>query len=90
MLLALAADRRSASFFSRERTAIAIGISRHELDVALQCLLDSGLVDHRPWRIGARDGVWQLLQPPPRRKPERALRKLSAADVLRNLGFGTR
>jgi hypothetical protein len=90
VLLALAADRRGASFFSRERMALAIGISRHELDLALQGLLDNGLVDHRPWRIGARDGVWQLLPPPQRRQPERALRELSVAEVLQNLGFGPR
>jgi len=90
VLLALAADRRGASFFSRERMAVRLGISRHEVDAALQRLLDSGLVDHQPWRAGVRDGVWQLLPPPPRRGPYRALRELSAADVLRSLGFGPR
>ena len=87
VLLALAADRRGASFFSRERMAQALGISRHEVDVPLQRLLDVELVDHRPWRAGARDGVWQLLQPSPRRQPDRSQQMLTAADVLRNLGF---
>ena len=87
VLLALAADRRGASFFSRQRMAQALGMSRHEVDVALQRLLDAGLVDHRPWRTGVRDGVWQLLQPAPRQEPERARQVLTAADVLRNLGF---
>ena len=87
VLLALAADRRGASFFSRERMALALGMSRHEVDVALERLLDTGLVDHRPWRAGVRDGVWQLLQPSPRREPERSRQVLTAADVLRNLGF---
>jgi hypothetical protein len=88
VLLALAADRRGASFFSRDRMAGRLGISRHDVDSALQRLLDSGLVDHRPWRPGVRDGVWQLLPPPTRRGPDRALRGLSASDVLRSLGFG--
>ncbi|HMV39954.1 MAG TPA: hypothetical protein PKX14_14275 [Thauera aminoaromatica] len=90
VLLALAADRRGASFFSRDRMAVAVGISRHEVDAALQRLLDCGLVDHRPWRTGARDGVWQLLPLPLRQAPHRALRELSAAEVLRSLGFEPR
>jgi hypothetical protein len=90
VLLALAADRRGASFFSRERMAVALGMSRHEVDGALQRLLDSNLVAHRPWRPGAIDGVWQLLPPPQRSPPARAGRELSAADVLRSLGFGPR
>lgn len=87
VLLAIAADRRGASFFSRDRMAAALGMTRHQVDVALQRLLDAGLVDLRPWRNGGRDGVWQLLPPPSRRPPERARQALSAADVLRNLGF---
>ena len=87
VLLALAADRRGASFFGRERMAQALGMSRHEIDVALERLLDAGLVDHRPWRVGVPDGVWQLLQPSPRRTPERSRQVLTAADLLRNLGF---
>ncbi len=87
VLLALAADRRGASFFSRERMTQALGMTRHEVDVALERLLDAGLVDHRPWRAGVRDGVWQLLQPAPRREPQRSRQVLAAADVLRNLGF---
>jgi hypothetical protein len=87
VLLALAADRRGASFFSRERMAIALGMTRHEVDAALQRLVDCGLVDHRPWRHGADDGVWQLLPPPIRHEPARAQRELSAAEVLASLGF---
>ena len=88
VLLALAADRRGASFFGRDRIAIALGMTRHEVDQALQRLLDAGLVAHRPWRTGVHDGVWQLLPPPVRRTPERSRRVLTAADVLRSLGFG--
>ena len=90
VLLALAADRRGVSFFSRERMAKALALSRHEVDVGLQRLLDAGLVDHRPWRVGVRDGVWQLLPPPRRREPERSRQALTAADVLRSLGFQPR
>ena len=87
VLLALAADRRGASFFSRDRMAQSLGMTRHEVDVALQRLLDARLVDHRPWRAGVPDGVWQLLQPSPRRQPQRSHQVLTAADVLRSLGF---
>lgn len=87
VLMALAADRRGVSFFGRQRMALALGMSRHEVDGALQRLLDAGLVDHRPWRAGARDGVWQLLPPPLRQEPERARQVLTAADVLRSLGL---
>ena len=90
VLFALAADRRGASFFGRDRMAVVLGMSRHEVDVALQRLVDSGLVDHRPWRAGVSDGVWQLLPPPARRQPDRARQTLSAADVLRSLGFEPR
>ncbi len=34
-----------------------------------------------------RDGVWQLLPPPARQEPDRARQVLSAANVLRSLGF---
>lgn len=87
VLLALAADRRGASFFNRERMAVVLGMSRHEVDVALQRLLDAWLVDLRPWRVGRGDGVWQLLPPPRRREPTRSRQALTAADVLRSLGF---
>lgn len=87
VLLALAADRRGASFFSRSRMAESLGMSRHEVDVALQRLLDADIVAMRPWRDGGRDGVWQLLPPPPRRSATRARDTLSVAEVLRSLGF---
>lgn len=90
VLLALAADRRGASFFNRERMAVVLGMSRHEVDVALQRLLDAGLVDLRPWRVGSGDGVWQLLPLPRRREVQRSRQALTAADVLRSLGFDQR
>jgi len=64
-----------------------LGMSRHEVDVALQRLLDADIVAMRPWRDGSRDGVWQLLPPPPRRSATRARETLSVAEVLRSLGF---
>ena len=87
VLLSLAADRRGASFFRRERMALALGMSRYEVDVALQRLLDAELVALRPWHLGGRDGVWQLLPPPRRCEPERSRQVLTAADVLRSLGY---
>jgi hypothetical protein len=87
LMLALAADRRGASFFGRDRMAQALGMSRHEVDQALQCLLDAGIVALRPWRPRCVDGVWQLLPLPQRRSPTRALCTLAAADILRSLGF---
>jgi hypothetical protein len=87
VLLALAADRRGVSFFGRDRMAAALGISRYEVDEALQRLLDAGLVAHRPWRAGVRDGVWQLVPPPMRRTHKRSRQVLTAGDVLRTLGF---
>lgn len=89
LLLALAADRRGVSFFSREKMARALDLTRHEVDVALQRLLDAEVVDHRPWREGSRDGVWQILPTPMRRQSERTVGVFTAADVLRSLGFGT-
>lgn len=87
MLLALAADRRGVSFYSRDRMADALGMTRHEIDQALQRLLDAELVAHRPWRAGVRDGVWQLLPTPPRQPPARTRGTATAADVLRTLRF---
>ena len=88
VLLAIAADRRGASFFSRDRMAAALGMTQHQVDLALQRLHDAGPVDLRPWRNGGRDGAWQHLRPSPRQQPDRARQALSVADVLRNLGFG--
>jgi hypothetical protein len=62
-LLALAADRRGASFYSRARMAERLGLARPALDAALTRLLANGLVAHRPWRDAHLDGVWQLLPP---------------------------
>lgn len=87
VLLAIAADRRGASFFSRDRMAVALGLTRFEVDQGLQRLLDAGLVDHRPWRVGGRDGVWQLLPPPARQQSVRSGQPLTAAAVLRSLGL---
>jgi hypothetical protein len=67
--------------------AVVLGMSRHQVDDALQRLLDAGLVDQRPWRVGGCDGVWQLLQPSSRREAPRARHVLTAADLLRSLGF---
>lgn len=85
-LLALAADQRGASFFARVRMAAALAMDVERVDRALDQLIGLRLVALRPWRPGGRDGVWQLL-PVPRRDAQRSLRILSAADILRQMGF---
>lgn len=86
LLLALAADRRGASYYSRGRMADSLGIDVERVDRALERLLDAGLVDLRPWRTGSRDGVWQIL-PVERCATARAGKCMSVADLLRSLGL---
>ena len=69
--LALAADRRGASFYRRESMAFALGMQRVELDRCLARLCELGLVAQRPWKEGLDDGVWQLLPLPKRRQQRR-------------------
>jgi hypothetical protein len=64
VLLALAADRHGASFYRRDTMALALSMTRSELDQAIERLLELGLVDHRPWTPRGPDGVWQLLPLP--------------------------
>lgn len=85
LLLALAADRRGASYFSRGRMADSLGMDVDRVDRALETLLDAGLVDLRPWRAGGRDGVWQIL-PVERSVSARSATCMSVADLLRSLG----
>jgi len=87
VLLMLAADRRGASWYGRERMADLLGMNRVDVDEALEQLLGAGLVECRPWRPQAADGVWQLVPVTPRRQLRREERALSAADLLRSLGF---
>jgi len=95
VLLALAADRQGASFFSRRRMANDLRLTRAALDAALSRLVDLGLVAHRPWRPGQADGVWQLLplpdaDPAPTaqaRAPRGKGEPMSIAAVLAQLGF---
>ena len=87
VLLMLAADRRGASYYGRERMADLLGMSRADIDDALNQLLDAGLVEYRPWRQGGVDGVWQLVPVTPRHQAPRQERALSAAELLRGLGF---
>lgn len=86
LLLALAADRRGASYYSRARMADRLGIDIGRVDRAVDRLLALGLVALRPWRTGQRDGVWQLL-PVERHISVRAGACMSVADLLRSLGF---
>ena len=91
VLLALAADRRGASFYGRERMARELKLTRRDLDQALERLLERGLVAHRPWRAGQPDGVWQLLPLPERAIhppcPPRGGAPQSIAELLGYLGL---
>jgi len=88
LLLALAADRRGASFYGREKMAIALSIPRPQIDRALARLLQLRLVEHRPWSDGHPDGVWQLMPISPRRTAQRQSGNSPTAisDLLRSLG----
>ena len=89
LLLALAADRRGASYYSRARMADRLGMDRPSVDRALDRLLELGMVALKPWRSGQSDGVWQLLpveQPITTRSGE----GMSIADLLQSLGFAPR
>lgn len=86
LLLALAADRHGASFYSRGRMGDALAIDVGRVDRALDRLLALDLVALRPWRPGGRDGVWQLL--PVERQPGQPRGGvMHIAELLRSLGF---
>jgi hypothetical protein len=87
VLLALAADRHGASFYSRERMADKLGIRRSRVDQALNRMLELRLVAHRPWRQGNPDGIWQLLPLPPSTRQPRGGQPVSIGDLCRSLGF---
>lgn len=86
-LLALAADRHGASYYGRVRMAQRLGMAVARVDRALERLRDHGLVDHRPWRHGDPDGVWQLTPMPPRDGPRPAAGAARIGDVLAQLGI---
>ena len=66
LFLALAADRRGASYWNRGRMAHELSMDLHSLHRALGRLIELGLVVHRPWSPGHVDGVWQVLNVPRR------------------------
>jgi len=85
VLLALAADRHGASFYGRRRMADALAMDRGAVDRALAKLVQAGLVDHRPWRSGQADGVWQLIPlPVPQARPSTGPTVIG--DILKSLG----
>ena len=86
LLLALAADRHGASYFSRARMADRLGIDVGRVAAALARLLNLGLVAFKPWRRDAKDGVWQIL-PVEQSRETRSNTILSVAELLRSLGF---
>lgn len=93
VLLAIAADARGVSYFSRGGMAASLGCDVARIDRALARLRELKLIAHRPWRPGERDGVWQVLSLPERaaRSGPTPLRQVgttaSAGDVLRSLGL---
>jgi DNA-binding transcriptional ArsR family regulator len=87
VLLALAADRHGASFYSRGRMAECLGIDIDRVDRALAKLEELGLVALRAWRPGLRDGVWQIL-PVAQSTAFKHRATVSIAEVLRSLGMG--
>jgi len=87
VLLALAADRHGASYFSRPRMAAALDVDVRAIDAALHRMLDLRLVAFRPWQSGERDGVWQLLPVPKRKYPVSTQGPATAGEVFRELGI---
>jgi hypothetical protein len=83
-LLAIAADRHGASFYSRDRMAQSLGLSPKQADQALHRLLELELVAHRPWRSGDVNGVWQLMPVPDREAQRPGMAALK--DALSGLG----
>jgi len=88
VLLALAADLNGASYFGRDRMAQTLGLARHQIDRALEQLLELRLVAFRPWQPGRADGVWQLLPLPSADEKARERRVMPVSEVLASLGFG--
>ena len=80
-LLALAADRKGASFYGRARMAERLGLSSGQIDEGLRRLLALELVAFRPWRDGAADGVWQLLPVPTSITPRLRRSNATAAEA---------
>jgi len=68
--------------------ATLLGISCEDVDLALARLTDLGLVDHRPWRPGVADGVWQLL-PVPVKDNARGGGPVSVGEILARMGLIT-
>lgn len=95
VLLALAADRHGASFYGRQRMAVALGMTCSAVDAALARLRSLDLVAHRPWQPGQLDGVWQLLpvpgrdRPDPRRADDAVNTPVHIAAILAQLGIAT-
>lgn len=91
VLLAIAADERGSSSWSRAKMTRALRISRTQIDAALTVLLHQRLVAHRPWRTGHPDGVWQLLPIPGKQESPSLEGKPRAGhdlqSILRNLGI---
>ncbi len=90
VLLALAADRRGASYYGRDRMARELSMNRPQVNQALERLLHLRLVAHRPYQPDHPDGVWQLLPiatPDPTTRRRTTARPLPLAQILASLGL---
>jgi hypothetical protein len=66
--------------------AVRLGIDVGRVAAALARLLNLGLVAFKPWRLGAKDGVWQIW-PVEQSREKRSKTILPVAELLRLLGF---
>lgn len=87
LLLALAADPKGASYYSRARIASFLNLPPEDVRRALDRLLEWHLVAFRPWSPGHKDGVWQLL-PLPKKLPTTRGKPTYAADILKAIRLG--
>ena len=96
VLLALAADRRGASYYSRARMASLLSMDLDQVDHSLKRLQALNLLAFRPWRPTSRDGVWQLLPLPVPNPPKQPTQRSSTqneptsiANILKSIGLST-
>jgi hypothetical protein len=87
LLLALAADSKGASYYSRARMATYLNLAPEAVQKALEQLLEWRLVAFRPWQPERKEGVWQLLPLPEKPTIPRG-QTSSAATILKAMHPG--